>query len=40
MCYEEKDTVFSPCGHFITCSNCSLCRKHINSTLKRSELSQ
>jgi hypothetical protein len=42
---EIKTTVFSPCGHYITCNECSIrcktcpmCRGNIVSMLKRSEI--
>ncbi len=44
MC-EEKDSVFSPCGHYMTCYECSIqckscpiCRAVILSILKRNEI--
>jgi len=42
---EVKDTVFAPCGHYMTCSICSakcskcpICRGVIISILKRNEI--
>jgi hypothetical protein len=42
---EKKECVFSPCGHFMTCSGCStmfplcpICRAKIVCVLKRSEI--
>lgn len=48
ICLEkEKDTVFAPCGHFMTCSVCSIkckscpiCRGKIFSMLKRNDLNK
>lgn len=42
---EKKDSVFSPCGHFITCKGCSvqfgkcpICRATISCILNRNEI--
>jgi hypothetical protein len=42
---EQKDSVFSPCGHFMTChgcstlfENCPMCRAKIVCILRRDEI--
>lgn len=42
---NEKNTVFSPCGHYMTCHECStqftqcpICRAKISHTLNRNEI--
>ena len=42
---DEKDSVFAPCGHFMTCCACSklftkcpMCRGHIAMVYKRTEI--
>lgn len=42
---EVKDSVFAPCGHYMTCSSCAIqckscpmCRGKITSILKRTEI--
>ncbi|AYV75215.1 MAG: hypothetical protein Terrestrivirus1_89 [Terrestrivirus sp.] len=42
---DVKDSVFAPCGHYITCSSCSIqckncpmCRGKITTILKRNEI--
>lgn len=44
---EVKDTVFSPCGHFMSCSECAtqfkkcpMCRADIVCTLRRDEIAE
>jgi hypothetical protein len=42
---ENKDSVFAPCGHYMTCQGCAkqckkcpICRSPISGILNRSEL--
>jgi hypothetical protein len=43
--YDAKDSIFSPCGHFITCGDCALmckkcplCAKNVTCILNRNEI--
>ena len=43
--YDAKDSIFSPCGHFITCKECSstckkcpLCATKVTCVLNRTEI--
>lgn len=43
----KKDTVFSPCGHFVTCGGCAgnfdkcpMCRTKVTCVLRRDEIGE